>query len=404
MFQLIKSIFINLSVLDMAMSDLLAHVDRKLQPEKQANKIVHPSESERFQLPNYPIRDQVTSPNIPSIHDKQFSVISYNILADCYAHNAGYWYCKNLERTVRHESLMKELSSLNHATILCFQEVTKDYFSFLLQPALSSLGYEGVYQQKDKRHKKSSNSQDGLATFYQKDRCILLATRPVIVNELMVKAWKSKFGNTEMSDSCYKDNVGLLTAFSIEDKIVSIGNVHLYFDWCRPDVQSLQGCMLLHELMVFAKTHKSFGYLYCGDFNSQTCTELYSLLTQGTMSADGKKDFLHPTLSITIKNTQLFKPKTQTVPYYKIFENYYTVSETLKSVYSTIQGSEPLYTNYTGGFHGCLDYIFYSDGIEPISVVALPEEKTMRSEVALPNSVMSSDHLSLKAGFSISNK
>ena len=388
----------------MAMSDLLAHVDMRLQPDKQEAKIVHPSESERFQLPNYPLRDRVASPNIAPILDKQFSVLSYNILADCYAHTAGYWYCKNLEQTSRYESLMKELSSLNYATILCFQEVTKDYFFSLLQPALSSLGYEGVYQQKDKQHKKSSNSRDGLATFYQKDRCILLASQPIIVNALLVNTWKAKLGNTDMADSCYKDTVGLLTAFSIEGKIVSVGNVHLWFDWCRPDVQSLQGCMLLHELVEFAKTHKSFGYVYCGDFNSQVWTELYHLLTQGTMSADGKKDFLHPSLSVTIKNTQLFKPKTQTIPYYKIFEKHYTVSETVKSVYATIQGSEPQYTNYTGDFHGCLDYIFYSAGIVPMSVVTLPEEKDMKSEVALPNSVMSSDHLSLKAEFSISNR
>ena len=385
------------------MSDLLAHVDKRLQPNKQ-EKIVHPNESERFQLPSYPIRDRVISPNLPPGHDTQFSIISYNILADCYAQNAGYWYSKIIEQTSRHESLMKELSSLKHATILCFQEVTKDYFLSLLQPALSSLGYEGVYQQKDKQHKKASNSQDGLATFYQKDRCVLLATQPVIVNELMIKAWKAKFGDTDMRDWCYKDTVGLLTAFSIEDKIVCVGNVHLYFDWCRPDLQSLQGCMILQELVKFAKTHKSIGYLYCGDFNSQVWTELYNLLTRGTMSADGKKDFLHPNLSFTIENTELFKPKTQSIPYFKIFEKYYTVSETVKSVYSTIQGSDPLYTNYTGDFHGCLDYIFYSDGVVPISVVALPEEKDMRSEVALPNSVMSSDHLSLKAEFSISNR
>ncbi|KAI6656494.1 hypothetical protein LOD99_1290 [Oopsacas minuta] len=385
----------------MAMKDLLAHIERRIPPDKPEKKIVHPSKDEIFKLPCYPLRDNILSPNIPEDSKAQFSVMSYNILADCYAYNAGYWYCDSLDTVVRHESLMKELSILGYATVLCFQEVTHKYFSYLLQPALTSLGYEGIYQQKDKRHKSSPKSEDGLAIFYNKHKCTLISTQPIILNQLMIEAWKGVVGNVRMEDSCYRDTVGLLTAFSIDGQVVSIGNVHLHFDWMRPDIQSLQGCMCLGKLVEFANFHDSSGYVYCGDFNSQTFTELYTLLTCGYISADSKQAFLHPSLSVSVKKTEFTKSKPHMIPYFQIFEKCYTIPQTVKSAYLTIQGSEPLYTNYTGDFHGCLDYIFYSEGLIPMSILALPDEKDMRSEVALPNSVMSSDHLSLKAEFNI---
>ena len=385
------------------MEELVAHVKNQVFTDRPAKTGLHPTKSKLFVLPHYPPRDRIMSHGPkPGGSPTQFSVVSYNILADCYAKHAGYWYCTTLSPLLRHDSLMKELSALSYGCVLCFQEVTERYFSSLLLPSLRAMGYEGVFQQKNKSHRKSAKSEDGLATFYRLDKCVLLASQSVVLNDLMANAWKHKIGNNRMADMCYRDTVSLLTAFSIEDKIVSIANVHIHFDWMRPDVQALQACLVMSKLVEFANTYKSCGYLYCGDFNSQPSTALYQLLTGGALTVEMRAEFLHSSLPVPVKKTDLlFKTTTESIPFFEIFQDSYRISETVKSAYLTVQGYEPYYTNYTADFHGCLDYIFYSDGLSPTSVLSLPDERELRSEVALPNSVMSSDHLSIKAEFRI---
>ena len=390
----------------MAMDDLVSHVKEKLAAKSSRGKIVHPAKSELFILPHYPLRDRIVSPHAPPAGDTttEFSVLSYNILADCYAHSAGYWYCSSLCHLRRHESLMGELSVLDYGSVLCFQEVTEEYFSSLLLPSLREKGYEGVFHQKGQRHKKSAKSEDGLATFYKQDRCFLFSQQPIVLNDLMVGAWKHRFGNDKLTDSCYRDTVALLTAFSIDYKIVTVANVHIHFDWMRPDVQALQACLVLSKLVEFAKTTKSCAYLFCGDFNSQPSSAQYQLLTGGALTAEMKAAFVQSSSTIPVKRTEmLFKSTIDYVPYFEVFRDLYQIPEAVKSAYLTVQGSEPDYTNYTGDFHGCLDYIFYSEGLCPCSVLSLPSESELRSEVALPNSVMSSDHLSIKAEFMLTS-
>ena len=75
-----------------------------------------------------------------------------------------------------------------------------------------------------------------------------------------------------------------------------------------------------------------------------------------------------------------------------------------KSVYATLLGQEPLFTNFTstsssGTFIGCLDYIFASTTLTPLQALCLPSEDELRTEGFLPNSQFPSDHLSLFAQF-----
>ena len=61
-----------------------------------------------------------------------------------------------------------------------------------------------------------------------------------------------------------------------------------------------------------------------------------------------------------------------------------------KSAYKQVTGSEPKFTNCNGspppGFVGTLDYIFYSGGITPVSIMDLPSlEECMHEGGNLPN-------------------
>lgn len=56
----------------------------------------------------------------------------------------------------------------------------------------------------------------------------------------------------------------------------------------------------------------------------------------------------------------------------------------------------PKYTNYTGTFSGCLDYIFYQmDHLEVEQVIPMPSEEELSLYTGLPSVVFPSDHISL---------
>jgi len=56
----------------------------------------------------------------------------------------------------------------------------------------------------------------------------------------------------------------------------------------------------------------------------------------------------------------------------------------------------PDYTNYTHGFHGCLDYIFFdSTSFKCTDVVPLPSHEDVIKYTGLPNIVFPSDHIAL---------
>ena len=75
---------------------------------------------------------------------------------------------------------------------------------------------------------------------------------------------------------------------------------------------------------------------------------------------------------------------------------------TLRSLYAA-NGGEPEYTNYTPGFTGTLDYIFFSDGssIKPTSLLRLPRGDSADVQGGLPNFHHPSDHLPIGADFQV---
>ena len=56
----------------------------------------------------------------------------------------------------------------------------------------------------------------------------------------------------------------------------------------------------------------------------------------------------------------------------------------------------PRYTNFVGGFRGCLDYIYVEPKyLTPVTVIPLPSHEEVTKFTALPNIVFPSDHLAL---------
>lgn len=56
----------------------------------------------------------------------------------------------------------------------------------------------------------------------------------------------------------------------------------------------------------------------------------------------------------------------------------------------------PRYTNYVGGYTGCLDYIYVeSERLQTLNVVPMPSHEDVTEHTALPNAVFPSDHIAL---------
>ena len=84
----------------------------------------------------------VANPTVPAASiaaGNSFSVVSYNILAECHRIKCGAEYsytpAEFLGQDYRHGLLMKELRYLN-ADIVCLQEVNPAYFNTTLLPAM----------------------------------------------------------------------------------------------------------------------------------------------------------------------------------------------------------------------------------------------------------------------------
>jgi mRNA deadenylase 3'-5' endonuclease subunit Ccr4 len=178
---------------------------------------------------------------VPS-NDFQFTVVSYNVLAQSYVHrHQKDLYSQSLphvlEWSFRRDLILRRILSFD-ADVICLQEVEKEHYYDFFVPALHAHGY-------DSRFKKRTNMPtDGLAVFYRKRKLSLMKCHPVELNK-----------GIEILD---RDNVALIMMLepvvdiygAAGDKLVYQGldpvcivTTHLLFNPARG--------MLQHELSFF---------------------------------------------------------------------------------------------------------------------------------------------------------
>lgn len=73
-----------------------------------------------------------------------------------------------------------------------------------------------------------------------------------------------------------------------------------------------------------------------------------------------------------------------------------------------MNGKEPSYTTWKirkgqGEIKRCIDYIWYSSGVEPIEVLGLPRDEDILG-LRFPSVTFPSDHLNLLSSFSYCDK
>ncbi|KAG7318946.1 hypothetical protein KOW79_017420 [Hemibagrus wyckioides] len=312
--------------------------------------------------------------------DSTTRVVTYNILADIYSQTelsktVLYPYCAPyaLGLDYRQNLIKKELSGYN-ADIVCLQEVDKGVFSDSLVPALDAFGMDGVFKVKERQH-------EGLATFYRRSKFKLLSRHDIMLSEalemdalhsvLLEKVSNNPVLKEKMVQRSTTLQVTVLQSVSDPSKIVCVGNTHLYWHPKGANVRLIQMAVALKHLKkVITEEHASV-LIFCGDFNSTPSSGLFQLLSQGSISeqhsdwaSNGPEELLPMELHSPLQLTSAC--------------------------------GEPDYTNYVGGFKGCLDYIFMEpQALQVEQVIPLPSHQEVTTYQALPSVSHPSDHIAL---------
>uniref|UniRef100_A0A3P8RLV3 2',5'-phosphodiesterase 12 n=1 Tax=Amphiprion percula TaxID=161767 RepID=A0A3P8RLV3_AMPPE len=299
-------------------------------------------------------------------------VVSYNILADVYAQTdlsktVLYPYCAPyaLQLDYRQNLIKKELAGYN-ADIICLQEVDKGVFVDSLVPALDAFGLDGVFRIKEKQH-------EGLATFYRRSKFRLLSRHDVMLSEALTSdpihsdLLEKLSANSVLKDRILQRStslqVSVLEDVSKPGRKVCVANTHLYWHPKGGNVRLVQmGVTLQHLRRVISEVAPEAPLLFCGDFNSTPNSGNFSEAVVPQHHADWSSSGLEEACSMELLSA--FPPLLSAC-------------------------GQPAYTNYVGGFHGCLDYVFVEQ------VIPLPSHQEVTTYEALPSVAHPSDHIAL---------
>lgn len=308
-------------------------------------------------------------------------VVSYNILADVYAQTelsktVLYPYCAPyaLQLDYRQNLIKKELAGYN-ADIICLQEVDKGVFADSLSPALDAFGLDGVFRVKEKQH-------EGLATFYRRSKFRMLSRHDIMLSEALTSD-PSHCELLEKLSSQLKEKVlqrsTSLQVTVLEDlrkphRKLCVANTHLYWHPTGGNIRLVQmGVALQHLSHVIRDIEPGAPLVFCGDFNSTPNSGVVQLLSKAGIPKE------HPDWSRSGPEEPC-------------------CSMELLSTFPPLLSAcgQPAYTNYVGGFHGCLDYIFIQpESMQVEQVIPLPTHQEVITYQALPSVAHPSDHIAL---------
>ena len=325
-----------------------------------------------------------------------FTVVSYNILADCYISEGQYPYCPPALKGInaRHHQIMAELEALD-GDVVCLQEVETEYFDVALAPAMEELGYAG------RALRKTGDVAEGLAFFYKTSLFEVVEEREISLNELAAEACAA-IDVDPAKARVLTDNVAL--AMFVKDKArglpFCVTVVHGYWNWMQCDVQTFHMALLLQKLAVLTEERET-PLILCGDFNLLPTSPGYVLLATGEIEDEVHGEALVSVNPVFVGSERGMGEDNPYQMLFRLARDYFThpIAD-LQSAYATVVRGEPVTTNYTNTFSGTLDYLWYQSSrirAERVRAVPLPDELGE----GCPNAEYPSDHLAIQAMFTL---
>ena len=326
-----------------------------------------------------PPESRLWEPNL--LDPNSFTVLSYNILAQKYARPKLYGYTPNwaLEWAHRRDKIMIELE-LYRPDIICLQEVEHAEYDNFFSPKLANLNgasYKGVFFQKSRAKTMSEidrRSVDGCAIFARSDKFEVVAEHLLEFNELALKQHYLDKTDSLFTRLMQRDNIAVVVMLKHKKSGIPlwIVNCHIHWDPNFNDVKILQTAIMLEEVSKLVGTHP---LIICGDFNSTPDSAVVTLMTEKKLSGD------HPEL-LGIDYGESLKT--------------HGLKNRLQSLSNAYEHNIMPFTNYTPGFKGVIDYIFYSDRLLQVCETLGGITKEYYSQyVGFPNAHLPSEYFNL---------
>ena len=273
--------------------------------------------------------------------------------------------------------ILSELIGYN-SDIMTLQEVDRKVFQRDLSPILDRLGISGELA------KKGGQVDEGLATFYRRDKFSLLSFTSVFLPDALHKdpIYFYILDRVKDNERLMKSLTNRTTTVSLTvlkhtgtGNIVIVANTHLYFEPNADHIRLIQTEMCRVELenakkrMAEEFPERRVTTIFCGDFNSTPPFGVVEYLSRGHIPAS-HSDWRSQE-GEEVAGLELSHPP----------------------VFVSAAGS-PRFTNYTLGFKDCLDYIWVDkESFTVTQVVPFPSDQELAFYSALPNIVFPSDHV-----------
>ncbi|OAV99756.1 hypothetical protein PTTG_11708 [Puccinia triticina 1-1 BBBD Race 1] len=338
-----------------------------------------------------------------------FTTMCYNILCERYATDRMYGYTPSwaLNWEYRKDLILQELMQYG-ADIICLQEVDVEQYEDFFVQSLKDQGYEGVFYPKSRARTMGSEERrhvDGCATFFKTSMFQLIERECVEFNQIPMRSESHKTEDM-FNRVMTKDNIAVIALLEHRQSGTRqiVANVHIHWDPEFRDVKLIQTAMLMDQISEISsrfarlpkRTTLSNNYrvapsyadgsqiptIICGDFNSIPQSGVYDYLSTGLIPPS------HPDFC---RNN--YGPYTQ-----------YGIKHALKlkSAYSNLDSKELPFTNYTPGFKGVIDYIWYStESLQVIGLLGKIDDGYLKKVVGFPNAHFASDHVPVLAEFKV---
>lgn len=370
--------------------------------------------------------------NISQSNQETFKVLSYNALCHKYATVSQYGYLPSgaLAWDWRKNKVLEELRERD-ADILCLQEIDSHSYNEYFRSELAYNDYRGVFWPKGRARtmsEKDAKIVDGCAIFYKGSKYILLDKQLIDIASIAINRPDMKSQPDMFNRVMPKDHIAVICF--LESRLTGsrliVVNTHLEWSASFADVKIIQTAIILEYLSKAAekyarwpacKDKKNYGLsgeetngqsdapqdppqepapsmeyssstqiplIVCGDLNSLRDSAVYDLLEKGSIDKD------HPELA--------------GYHYGNFTRDGIQHPFSLRSSYSHLNGTpnELPFTNYTPGFVGVIDYIWYSNNALEATKLLGPVNPEYLSRVpAFPTWYYPSDHLSLAAEFAV---
>lgn len=339
---------------------------------------------------------------------ESFNVLSYNILFDRYATAQMYGYTPSwaLAWDYRKEFILQEVMSYS-ADICCLQEVGVEQYEDYFLHHLSQQDYEGVFYPKSRARTMRDEEKrrvDGCAIFFKSNKWQLIEKQLVEFNQIALQRPDFKKSEDMYNRVMTKDNIAVIALLEnrLSGSRLVVANVHTHWDPQFRDVKLVQVAMLMDEVEKagarFAKlppkpsvaegyppppkyTHANqIPTIICGDFNSVPETGVYDFLSNGAVPGDHEDFMDHVYGNYTAQGLQHS---------YKLESSYVPIGELP-------------FTNYTPGYEGAIDYIFYTKNtLNVTGVLGEIDKQYLSKVVGFPNAHFPSDHICIMSEFNV---